>query len=126
MHHPSEVVLANRGCCLYLDAHYFALAVLEDYVDLYLVLRSVVEKVDPGIGLGRLAGQFHLHEAFEQRPELAPGPDQRPGDRASAPTLAATISSVLRAASSLIRARICAARSMPDSWVTSRATRSAT
>jgi hypothetical protein len=35
-----------------------------------------VEKVDPGIGPCRLTGQFHLHEAFEQRPELAPGPDQ--------------------------------------------------
>ena len=65
MAQPVEVVLANRGCCLYFDAHDFALAVLENYVDLYLVLRPVVEEVDPGIGLCRLARQFHLDETFE-------------------------------------------------------------
>jgi hypothetical protein len=61
----AEVVLANCGRCFHLDAYYFALAVLENHVDLYLVLRAVVEEVDPGVGPGRLTGQFHLDEAFQ-------------------------------------------------------------
>ena len=41
-----------------------------------------MEEVDPGLGPGRLAGEFHLDEAFEQWPELASGLDQRPCVRA--------------------------------------------
>ena len=33
-------------------------AILENYVDLYLVLRPVVEEVHPEIGPGRLSGQL--------------------------------------------------------------------
>jgi hypothetical protein len=46
----AEIVPVDRGCCLYLDSYYLALAVLENHVDLYLVPRPVVKELDPGIG----------------------------------------------------------------------------
>jgi len=60
-----EVLSSDGRACLDLHRYDSAIRCLDHGVNLELVLRPVVEEVDPGIGPGRLTGQFHLDEAFE-------------------------------------------------------------
>src|SRR5271154_949458 len=81
MTESAEVVRPDCGCGLDLDADDLATAVLHDRVYLDFVFRPVVEEPGPFIRPRELPGEFHQHEAFEQRPKLAAGPQQVPDVR---------------------------------------------
>jgi hypothetical protein len=74
-----EVVVAYCGRCFNFDAHDFALAILEEHLDLDLVLRPVMEQFDSASDQVACRTSSIVTKPFEQWTELAAGPGRGPG-----------------------------------------------